>query len=156
MIWKISLMFLLATSTAFADSDNLTVPKNAKWQEECGSCHLAYPPQLLAADNWQRMMNSLDKHFGTNAEIEANDNKLISEFLKRHASRSSQRKASTLRISDTPWFKQEHDEVPVKAWSDPDIKSPANCSACHINAERGNWSEDDIRMPKEFQKADDD
>ena len=62
-------LLMLVTNLAHADGGRLSAPNNAKWKEECGSCHVAYPPQLLTAQNWQRLMGSLDKHFGSNAEI---------------------------------------------------------------------------------------
>jgi hypothetical protein len=141
------LVALLGASLAHAHGVKLAVPENAKWKEECGSCHLAYPPQLLTADDWQRLMQGLDKHFGENAVLDPKDNQEILGFLKRYAGGGERFSARSLRISDTLWFKREHDEVPSRAWSDPRIKTPANCGACHVNAARGNWSEHGIRMP---------
>ena len=132
---------------AYADDANFTVPQNAKWKEECGGCHIDYPPQLLTANNWQQMMGGLDKHFGANAAMDAADSKEILDFLQRHAGSGGKYSASSLRISDTSWFMREHREVSDSAWFDPALKSRANCTACHINAERGDWSEDSIRMP---------
>ncbi|MBK9160458.1 MAG: diheme cytochrome c [Nitrosomonadales bacterium] len=148
MKWLVALTLLAVASSAQADGGRLTVPDNAKWKEECGSCHIAFPPKLLTADGWQKMMSGLDKHFGTNAELDAGDNREILDFLKRHAGSGSRHAAPSLRISDTPWFRREHREVSAQAWRDPAVKSPANCAACHVNAERGDWSERGIRMPK--------
>jgi nitrate/TMAO reductase-like tetraheme cytochrome c subunit len=53
-----------------------------------------------------------------------------------------------MRITDTPWFNREHLEIAKNIWSDPAIKSRSNCTACHVNAERGDWSEDGVRMPR--------
>lgn len=156
MKWLFALIFVSLTSVVFAKDTRLAAPTNAKWQAECSSCHIAYPPRFLAADNWQSMMQTLNKHFGSNAEIDAADQQLISDFLKSHAGSGSRYQASTLRISDTPWFKREHREVSAKAWSDPAIKSPSNCTACHINGERGDWSERGVRMPKGLHKEEDD
>lgn len=147
MKWITLLAFLFATATAVAHDIALDIPKNSQWQEECGSCHIAYPPQFLTADNWQRMMSGLDRHFGANAGLDAASNEIITSFLKRYAGTGVQHQARTLRISDTPWFKREHDEIPVGAWADPAIKSPANCTACHIGAEQGDWSEDSVLVP---------
>lgn len=141
-----ALILILCSSTAWGDG-KLTVPDNPKWQEECGSCHVAYPPQLLTAANWQQVMQKLGKHFGANAELDARDAQEISAFLQRHAGRGSNHAASSLRITDTRWFKREHDEVSNKAWADPAIGSRANCTACHVKAEQGDWSERSIRMP---------
>lgn len=142
----VALSLALGMNLAFAEG-RMAVPENAKWKEECGSCHIAYPPRLLTADNWQKLMGGLDKHFGANASLDAKDNKEILDFLTSHAGSGERRSASSLRISDTAWFKREHHEVSAKAWSHPAVKSRSNCTACHVNAERGDWSERGIRMP---------
>lgn len=159
MKWLMLLVLLFETGLAYADSKKTAVPDFPKWKEECGSCHIAYPARFLTGDDWQRLMGSLDKHFGDNAAIDAKANQEILAYLTRYAGSGAKHSASSLRISDTSWFTREHREVPARAWTDPAVKSRANCTACHINAERGDWSERGIRMPaglKEEEGEDDD
>jgi len=125
---------------------------NAKWKEECGSCHLAYPPRFLSAESWRAMMSGLDKHFGSNASLDPAVATEIGDFLEKNAS-TKQHKSSNgieppLRISDTSWFKSEHREVSSGMWKNPKVKSPSNCSACHTKAESGSFNEHDVRMPR--------
>ena len=124
-------LLMLVTNLAHADGGRLSAPNNAKWKEECGSCHVAYPPQLLTAQNWQRLMGSLDKHFGSNAALDTKDNKEILGFLKRNAGNGEDSSAASLRISDTPWFRHEHRGISAKEWIHPEVGSRSNCSACH-------------------------
>ncbi len=138
-------LMILAAGQAYAAGDKAT--PQAKWEAECGSCHIAYPARFLTAETWQRLMDSLDKHFGDNASLDPATTREITEYLKRNASASSNRSAKSMRISDTSWFVREHHEVSSKAWTDPAIKSPANCTACHINAARGDWSEHGVHLP---------
>ena len=151
-----ALAFVFGCTMAYADGGKLSVPGNPKWKEECGSCHIAFPPQLLTAENWQRLMGGLDKHFGANATLDAKNSKDILDFLQRNAGSGDRHSASSLRISDTQWFTREHHEVSSKTWSNPAIKSRSNCTACHVNAERGDWSERGIRMPGGKRMNDDD
>lgn len=137
----------IGCTMAYAEGANITATHSAKWKEECGGCHIAYLPQLLTGNNWQQIMNGLDKHFGVNATLDARDSKEILYFLQRYAGSGDRHSATSLRISDTPWFTREHREVSNSVWSDPSVKSRANCTACHINAERGDWSEEGVRMP---------
>lgn len=150
------LAMVFGSAAAHADGGKMSVPTNSKWKEECSSCHIAYPPQLLTADNWQNLMGKLDKHFGVNATLDAKDNKAILDFLQRNAGSGDRHSASSLRISDSSWFKREHREVSAKTWANPAVKSRSNCAACHVNAERGDWSERGIRMPGGQQREDDD
>lgn len=156
MRWLAALALLLATSSVFAQGNKANTSPGAKWKEECGSCHIPYPARFLSADSWQRMMRGLDKHFGTDAGLDTEDNRIISEYLKRNAASNSQRTSKSLRISDTSWFIGEHDEISSRAWTDPAVKSRSNCTACHINAARGDWSEDGVRMPNGLSKEEDD
>ena len=139
---------LLASGSLLADGPRMPREIDKTWIEECGSCHLAYPPSLLTADNWRRMMGGLDRHFGSNASLDAASAAKITAFLERNASTRGQRNASsTLRITDTPWFVREHDEVSPATWRDSNVKSAANCAACHRGADRGDYDDHDIVIP---------
>jgi nitrate/TMAO reductase-like tetraheme cytochrome c subunit len=138
----------LAASQAYAagEKPNAATPQ-AKWETECGSCHIAYPARFLTGETWQRLMDNLDKHFGDNASLDPEVRQEILGYLKRNASSSGNRSSKTLRISDSAWFVRQHHEVSGKAWTDPRVKSAANCTACHVDASRGDWSERSVRMP---------
>lgn len=137
----------MAALPALADKMRLPATPNAAWQEECTSCHIGYPPSLLSAENWRQMMGGLDRHFGANAQLDARTRDGIQAFLERNASSKDTRRSPSLRISETPWFVRKHDEVPARAWSDPSVKSAANCSACHRDAEKGNYNEHEVVLP---------
>ncbi len=123
---------------------------NAKFQQECSSCHIAYSPGLLPAESWRKVMAGLDKHFGTDASLTDQENKEITTFLVNHASNRWSASTAPLRITETAWFKRKHDshEVSPEVWKRPGVKSPANCAACHPRADRGDFDEDSIRIPK--------
>ena len=151
VVWSASLLFALGllTDNALADSRGFTA-SNKTWQTECASCHIAYPPQLLPAPAWRRMMSGLDKHFGTDASVDARAAAEISAFLESNAGAGRKRgvDSGTLRISETPWFQRKHDEVAASTWKNPKIKTAANCTACHAGAERGDFDEHAVRIPR--------
>jgi len=132
------LILAVGMNLAHAEAGKLTAPNNTKWKEECGSCHIPYPPQMLSAENWKQLMGSLDKHFGANAVLDANDNKKILGFLEHNAGSGDRYSSPSLRISDTPWFKHEHHVINAKEWVNPEVKSRSNCSACHGKVVLGN------------------
>lgn len=142
---------LLAAPTAYASGGNESfAATNPKWKAECGSCHVAYPPRLLPAVSWKAMMGGLDKHFGTDASMDAATTSEILAFLEKNASRRKPEPAAKpiLRITETSWFQNEHDEVPARLWKDPRVKTAANCAACHTKAETGDFNEHNIRLPR--------
>jgi hypothetical protein len=122
---------------------------NAKWQQECSSCHIAYPPGLLPAESWRRVMAGLDKHFGTDASLTPAESKEVSDFLVRNAGNRWSGAATPLRITETTGFKREHrgDEIPAGAFRRASVKSAANCQACHSGASKGDFSEHGVKIP---------
>ena len=74
----------------------------------------------------------------------------IEGFLVANAGRDRARSPTgepILRITETRWFRHEHDEVPPATLQSPAVKSAANCGACHLNADSGRFSEREIRIP---------
>ncbi len=158
----LTLAFALLSSAAWADDHGnkyggenrgkpvLPSQPNALWQQECGSCHVAYAPGLLPAASWRKVMSGLDKHFGSDASLTPKENSAISEFLVANASNRWRAPTTPLRITETAWFQSKHDshEIRSDVWKRASIKSPANCAACHPGAAKGDFEEDRIRIPR--------
>lgn len=152
-------LFLAALSALSfaAQADNPRPPAGAPpvFQAECGACHLAFPPQLMAADDWRRVMSTLDKHYGANASLDDKTRGAIEDFLVRHAGRGDKaipaggtsRSGELPRLTSTPWFKRKHHEVPPADWTHARVKTPSNCAACHTKAAEGSYREREIVMP---------
>ena len=113
------------------------------YREECGACHLAYPPALLAAGDWKRLLAGLSDHFGSDAAVDATQQREIAAFLTRHAGNPGAA-GTPPRITRTARFVRKHDEIPARFWRDPRVRSPANCEACHTRAGEGRFSEHEI------------
>lgn len=122
---------------------------NVMFQQECSSCHIAYAPGLLPAESWRKIMAGLNKHFGSDASLDIQDSKEITDFLVRNASNRWSASTAPLRITESSWFMSKHDshEISPAVWKSPQVKSPANCAACHRAADRGDFSEHNIKMP---------
>ena len=137
---------------AFADRH--VMPRNASFEEECGSCHLAFPPRMLDANSWRTMMNGLPKHFGTDASLDDTRRLAIASFLVAHAGghkigvTADAGGRPLLRITETSRFTRKHREVSDATWKSASVKSPANCGACHPRAAAGDFEEHGLRIPK--------
>lgn len=137
------------SASASHESSEGKAPLDPAYVAECGTCHVAYPPKLLAADAWKKLMTRLDRHFGMNAELDAKQAAAIAAYLQRNAgSRPSATATAEPRITQSPWFEREHRKVAASVWSIPAVKSRANCGACHTRAEVGSYREREIRVPK--------
>ncbi len=142
---------LAQAASADDHAANAAVPLLPAYQAECGACHLAYPPGLLPAATWQRVMQNLPQHYGTDASLEPAQVAALTAWLQAHA--GTARRMGTAappddRITRSAWFTRKHDEVPAAAWQRPAIKSPANCGACHPKADQGDFNEHQVRLPR--------
>lgn len=127
----------------------------SKYVEECGSCHMAYPAQLLPVPSWVAILTNLDDHFGENAEVDQNTRMALQQYLTQmsgvYGSRGFQRNVNgdiPLRITELPYFIRKHDEIPSRYIRGNDkVRSLSQCNACHRGAERGNFDEDNVAIP---------
>lgn len=150
----VNLMLAFATAVTFigaARADETehrtsSTQLHPRYQQECAACHVAYPPRLLPAESWQRLMKNLPRHFGTDASLDATTTRQLSEWLTAHA--GDRRAPPQDRITRSSWFLHEHDEVGASTWQRASIKSPSNCAACHTRADQGDFNERFIRIPR--------
>ena len=76
----IGISVLLLATAANADGPLMsTVPAIVK--QECAACHIVYPPQFLPKQSWVNILNNLDKHFGTDASLDAKTVKNVSDWI---------------------------------------------------------------------------
>ena len=143
------IMTLFLVGPVFAAKMPMPSDMPKSYDAECASCHMAYPPGLLSEQSWQNVMESLGKHFGTDASIDEKDKTEITIWLKKNAATKQKYRvvAPDNRITKTAWFIREHDEIKADVWKRASIKSPANCGACHTSAAEGIFSEKNVKVP---------
>ena len=150
-VWLAVIAILAGLSAAHAEGRRVAaVPALPQYQQECAACHIAYPPGLLPAASWQRVMNNLPHHYGTDASVDAATLKELSAWLAAHAGTGSRVGVAPPedRITRSAWFVRQHDEVPAAAWKRASVKSASNCAACHAQADQGDFDEDRVRIPR--------
>jgi len=132
------------------DSHRLPPDMPASYTPECGSCHAPYPPGLLPRASWARVMSGLDRHYGTDASLDAALRREIEAWLLARA--GTGRKVSEPppedRITRAAWFERKHRRVEAATWRLPSVKTAANCAACHTGAEQGDYDDDRLRLPE--------
>ena len=170
LLTLIALTFGLRTALGDDDDDDergwlqresigFDAPANPLYAEECGGCHMAYPPGLLPGASWKRILSGLEDHFGDNAELEPAVQRKLTAYLVAHsAERSHLRRAravarstgdsTPLRITETRWFRHEHDEISAR-WvkGNDEVRRFSQCDACHRDAARGLFDEDNVTIP---------
>jgi hypothetical protein len=124
-------------------------PPDPTYLKECGACHVAYPPAFLPAASWRALFGRLEGHFGDDASLEPATRASLERWVvDRSAPQRRPSREPPLRITDLPWFRDEHREVPADAAARPSIRSLSNCAACHPGAERWDFDEDRVRIPR--------
>lgn len=128
--------------------------------KECGSCHMAFPPNSLPVGSWKKMIAGLHDHFGEDASISNTAKQEVESFLVKNAAETSREEASIkflrsiskdnppVRITDIPYWREKHKMINQEIYQRNSIKSKINCTACHRLAEYGSFEDNDIRIPK--------
>lgn len=122
--------------------------QNAVFAKECGSCHMIYAPFLLPKKSWEIMMANLEDHFGDDASVDEETNKEILNFLRSNSAEQKGNKTAfnilkyaqndqNIAITQNPYWIKKHRKIDEKIFSKSDIKSKANCAACHKGIENG-------------------
>lgn len=124
------------------------------YEEECAACHIAYPAKFLPARSWAAIMSGLENHFGDNAELDPKSTMLIRDYLVASGGRGHKvlrrlkDDETPLRVTDLPGYKRIHHELPKDVLQrDAKLTSMSQCNACHRDAERGKFDEDDVDIP---------
>lgn len=126
---------------------------------ECGACHFAYQAELLPSKSWVRVLEGLADHFGEDATLAADQLAKVRAYLMAHSAEtshssrarqfySSANGQAPLRITELPYFKQEHHEISAEVITHTAVKSWSNCAACHTKAADGIFSEEYVRIPQ--------
>jgi hypothetical protein len=150
--WRLALLLaaLAVAPGTWADGGSrMPAPVLPAYTQECGACHAAFPPGMLPAASWQRLMAGLGRHYGTDASLEAATARPLEAWLLAHAGtyKRVREEPPQDRITRSAWFERKHREVAASTWKLPSVKSAANCAACHPGTDRGVFSEHELRMP---------
>jgi hypothetical protein len=133
-----TILFLLALPATADELEQVPPVTHEPTKKECGECHMAFQPALLPAESWRKIMASLEDHFGEDASLEADFTVEIEAYLVENAGRGD---GTKLRVTEQRWFRHEHD-FPDPVWQKPEVRSRANCEACHRDAARGSYEDD--------------
>lgn len=147
------LALLAAAASAPARADDRVPPvSDPVVRQECGGCHMAFPPGLLPARSWTRLLAERADHFGEDLALPAATADLIGAYLVANAGDTAGRglarkymrwigpDGAPLRITENPAFLRKH-PFPDSTWRDPKVVTKSNCLACHAGAASGDFEE---------------
>ena len=144
----------------FKSSSGVQSATDQTYINECASCHFGFQAGLLTQKSLVKMMENLENHFGTDASLDKKDYEYILNYLVENSAnnvsgykRSRKMNASIssydtpLKITEVPYFKKEHREIPQRLITQKEVGTLSNCAACHTSAEKGVYSERAIKIP---------
>jgi len=133
--------------------------ESSRYKTNCGGCHFAYPPDLLPSRSWQKLIAGLDNHFGEVVALDPDSKKIVTDYLALSASEYSRAKFSRkimeslgdqdpIRITAIPYILHKHRKLSAHVFARKSIGSLSNCPACHKTAEKGNYKDDEVIIPR--------
>ena len=151
----------LTACCLFAGKMDVTIKPvdNTIYEKECGSCHFAYPAGLLPSNSWNKKMSNLDKHFGDDATVDEKTFQTLSSYLNENSAEKSMNYKRSRKIvenlngnipdsiSKMPYMKRKHEDIKEHLITQKEVKGMFNCTACHQNAKKGIFSDDDVNIP---------
>lgn len=132
------------------------------YEDECSSCHYAYPPGLLPAASWQKLLApaALAKHFGENIEMKENLRaELLDYAVKNSADKASAKRSQKIvasigdgaapeRITEVAYIRRKHQDIPEKLIKgNPKVVALSQCDTCHTAAKSGSLDDDSVLIP---------
>ena len=106
-------------------------------------------------------MGNLENHFGDDASIPEESNQNILAFLLENSAETSTTKASwkflssigdkdIIALTKTKFWEKKHRDIPKELFEHKEIKSKANCKACHSDVEKGLIENENIKNLSDF------
>jgi hypothetical protein len=148
---------LLSTSNAFH-----VKPVDKSLEEGCVDCHFVYQAEFLPERSWIKMFEEgeLKDHFGKEVLLSKDLKENLLQYYVENSSDRENSKAqkkingsiqpdsTPLRVSKVPYIWSKHDDLKEEMFlKNEKVKSYANCVACHRDAEKGEFEEDEVKVP---------
>jgi cytochrome b len=125
--------------------------------EQCGACHLAFPPALAPASTWNGILADLQHHFGADATLSSDQTAHIRTWLDANAAGHWDTLPShllrvpaangSLRITDTPGWRRQHRGIAEAVFTTAPVYRRSDCAACHADAATGRFAPQRIAIP---------
>ena len=135
-----------------------TGPLDPIYAQECGSCHMAYPPSLVPGLRWIAIMDGLSNHFGEDASLEPALASRIRAYLTMNAAEKWDTRAAhelqdsnprdPLRLTATPFWTRMHRGIPASVFKSRAVGATGACEKCHSDASTGRFDPQDIHIPE--------
>ena len=133
-------------------------PLDPTYEQECGSCHMAYPPSLAPSARWIAILANLSDHFGEDASLKPDVAAQIRAYLTMNAAEKWDTRAAhelqgsnpldPLRLTATPFWIRMHQGISESVFKSRAVGAKGACEKCHSDASTGRFDPQDIHIPE--------
>ncbi len=103
--------------------------------ENCATCHIALPPEVLPMETWRRLLQEPEQHYGKELERITGPSLLIMwDYLRTFSRPLGAKEPTPYRVSESRFFKALHPRVKF-----PQSVNPAGCVTCHPGVAQHNY-----------------
>ena len=131
MRMKISLIILI-TGIIWSSQINIVLAQNNSlgrelYIENCSSCHVPIPAQVLPTQSWQEILNNTQNHYGvalpTSVRVTAS---LIWTYLEEYSRPIDSEEVVPQYVTNSRYLRALHPQVEL-----PQPSSHQTCTTCH-------------------------
>lgn len=103
--------------------------------ENCASCHVALPPEVLPTETWRRLLLEPEQHYGQQLKPLIGPTLLVMwEYLQTFSRSQAQKEQLPYRVSESRFFKALHPRVKFT-----EKVSLGSCVSCHPGVGQSNY-----------------
>lgn len=103
--------------------------------ENCGSCHVALPPEVMPTETWRRLLLEPEQHYGQQLPLLIGPVVLVMwDYLRTFSRSHVDKELIPYRVTESRYFKALHPQVDL-----PHPVRPATCAVCHPGATDYNY-----------------
>lgn len=103
--------------------------------ENCATCHIAIPPEVLPSETWRRLLMEPQEHYGVKLEPLLGPSQLVMwDYLRTFSRVQQEKEAIPFRVSESRFFKALHPRVKF-----PQQAKIASCVTCHPGVGQFNY-----------------
>jgi len=152
--WKSLLVLAFSLTGAGLQAQvSVPIPAFTPYTQQCTVCHAAYPPGMLPAASWKKMLDDMPQHFTGQVMINIDTQNEISQWLQTHAGSFAlvAEEPPQNRITQSLWWQKIHlnnSKLPAAVWRKPSVSKGASCVACHQTAAKGEFNAKAVQVPK--------
>ena len=103
--------------------------------QNCSSCHIPIPAEVMPTDTWQEILEKPGKHYGTSLpKLSSINTRLIWSYLKTSSRPLLERELKPEFVTQSRYFRALHPKVDL-----PKPVTHQSCIVCHPGAKQLNY-----------------